>query len=76
MMLCSFQKPEPWQPSHAWPIPKVPSPDECESEEVKYQRFAGMADEERIRDIFISRAEASDRGICPILVLTGRIGKT
>jgi acyl-CoA thioesterase 8 len=32
-MTCSFQKPEPWQPSHQWPIPNVPPPDQCLLEE-------------------------------------------
>ncbi|KAF9014982.1 thioesterase-like superfamily-domain-containing protein [Cyathus striatus] len=38
VMLCSFQKPEPWQPSYQWPMPKVPSPGECELEEARYTR--------------------------------------
>lgn len=38
IMLCSFQKPEPWQPSHQWPMPKVPAPEECELDETKYAR--------------------------------------
>ncbi|KAH6917568.1 thioesterase-like superfamily-domain-containing protein [Coprinopsis sp. MPI-PUGE-AT-0042] len=34
MMLCSFQKPEPWQPAHHWPMPSgVKSPEECELQE-------------------------------------------
>jgi len=32
-MTCSFQKPEPWQPSHQWPMPNVPPPEECLLEE-------------------------------------------
>ncbi|KAJ6574785.1 thioesterase-like superfamily-domain-containing protein [Mycena capillaripes] len=36
MMLCSFQKPEPWQPERAWRMPIVPSPDECRLEEERY----------------------------------------
>lgn len=37
-MLCSFQRPEPWQPVHQWTMPQVPSPDECEDEETVYAR--------------------------------------
>lgn len=39
IMLCSFQKPEPWQPSHSWGMPAVPTPDECELEEDRYDRM-------------------------------------
>lgn len=38
IMLCSFQKPEPWQPSHQWPMAKVPAPEDCELDEAKYAR--------------------------------------
>jgi len=38
IMLCSFQKPEPWQPVHQWLMPDVPSPEECEDEEVTLAR--------------------------------------
>jgi acyl-CoA thioesterase len=37
-MLCSFQKPEPWQPVHQWSMPLVPSPEECEDQETLYAR--------------------------------------
>ncbi|KDR84802.1 hypothetical protein GALMADRAFT_217868 [Galerina marginata CBS 339.88] len=33
IMLCSFQKPEPWQPTHQWPMPDVPPPEQCPDEE-------------------------------------------
>ncbi|KNZ74168.1 Acyl-coenzyme A thioesterase 8 [Termitomyces sp. J132] len=35
VLMCSFQKPEPWQPSHQWPMPHVPGPGDCEDEEVR-----------------------------------------
>ncbi|KAJ3510310.1 hypothetical protein NLJ89_g4754 [Agrocybe chaxingu] len=38
IMLCSFQKPEPWQPTHQWSMPDVPAPEQCEDEEVAYMR--------------------------------------
>ncbi|KAJ7275358.1 thioesterase-like superfamily-domain-containing protein [Mycena haematopus] len=37
MMMCSFQKPEPWQPTRAWGIPRVPPPEECRLEEERYE---------------------------------------
>lgn len=37
-MLCSFQRPEPWQPIHQWTMPQVPSPEQCEDEEAVYVR--------------------------------------
>jgi acyl-CoA thioesterase 8 len=37
-MLCSFQRPEPWQPVHQWTMPQVPSPEQCEDEETVYAR--------------------------------------
>ena len=38
IMLCSFQKPEPWQPVHQWTMPQVPTPEQCEDSEVVYAR--------------------------------------
>ncbi|KJA26000.1 hypothetical protein HYPSUDRAFT_36855 [Hypholoma sublateritium FD-334 SS-4] len=38
IMLCSFQKPEPWQPKHQWTMPVVPRPEECQDEESSYLR--------------------------------------
>uniref|UniRef100_A0A8H7YAV0 Uncharacterized protein n=1 Tax=Psilocybe cubensis TaxID=181762 RepID=A0A8H7YAV0_PSICU len=38
IMVCSFQKPEPWQPVHQWKMPIVPPPEECPDEEVNYAR--------------------------------------
>ncbi|KAF9535520.1 thioesterase-like superfamily-domain-containing protein [Crepidotus variabilis] len=32
IMVCSFHKPEPWQPSLQWRMPEVPPPDQCEDE--------------------------------------------
>ncbi|KAJ7139801.1 hypothetical protein C8R44DRAFT_828194 [Mycena epipterygia] len=37
MMLCSFQKPEPWQPAGQWRMPAgVPPPEQCQLEEDRY----------------------------------------
>jgi len=39
IMLCSFHKPEPWQPSYQWKMPDVPPPEQCESEQEMYRRL-------------------------------------
>ncbi|KAJ2920347.1 hypothetical protein MD484_g97, partial [Candolleomyces efflorescens] len=44
IMICSFQKPEPWQPQQQWPMPKVPSPDDCELQETRYARVLERED--------------------------------
>ncbi|GLB36418.1 putative acyl-CoA thioesterase [Lyophyllum shimeji] len=36
VLMCSFQKPEPWQPFHQWPMPSVPPPEDCELEETRF----------------------------------------
>lgn len=41
ILMCSFHKPEPWQPSHQWPMPlNVPTPEECDLDEVMLARLA------------------------------------
>lgn len=44
VMMCSFQKPETWQPGHQWPMPTVPQPEECQLEESQYIMMAERAD--------------------------------
>ncbi|EPS99118.1 hypothetical protein FOMPIDRAFT_1037156 [Fomitopsis schrenkii] len=40
VMLCSFQRPEPGQPMHQWPMPpNVPGPEECEEVQEYYERM-------------------------------------
>lgn len=39
MMMCSFQRPEPWQPAGQWRMPAVPPPEACQLEE---DRYAGL----------------------------------
>jgi acyl-CoA thioesterase II len=39
MMMCSFQKPEPWQPARAWGMPSVPPPEDCRLEEERYEEM-------------------------------------
>lgn len=36
VLMCSFHKPEPWQPSYQWVMPTVPSPDDCLLEEDRH----------------------------------------
>lgn len=53
IMLCSFQLPESWQPQHQWPIPKVPSPEECDLQEVRYAKMLERPDlNPKVRDFF------------------------
>ena len=60
MMLCSFQKPEPWQPAHHWPMPLgVKSPEECELQEIVLRRAAESAADEFMRDWFLDFARVS-----------------
>ncbi|ESK98474.1 acyl-coenzyme a thioesterase 8 [Moniliophthora roreri MCA 2997] len=67
VLMCSFQKPEPWQPSYQWTMPKVPSPDECELEEDRYAKL--MEDPNVAGDIKkIFKEYAADRTRSPIAV--------
>jgi len=67
VMLCSFQRPEPWQPGHQWPMPKVKGPDECEPQE---NVFARMYSDEKLspkvrafyQDLMIVRRVLESRG--------------
>lgn len=44
IMLCSFQKPEFWQPSRHWSMPQSPHPDECDTEVEHIRRMAAYPD--------------------------------
>ena len=44
IMLCSFQKPEFWQPSRHWSMPQSPHPDECNTEVEHLRRLAAYPD--------------------------------
>jgi len=62
-MLCSFQKPEPWQPGHQFPMPSVRPPKECELEEdrlLKLARQEGL--DPRIKEVHKQAAEVC----CPV----------
>jgi hypothetical protein len=56
VLMCSFQKPEPYQPSHAWPLPSnVPNPEDCELQETIYTREAMKEGvDERLKSIYMT----------------------
>jgi len=68
MMLCSFQKPEPWQPTHQWPMPAgVPPPEECEDHEQRYARvIADPKSSERAKAL--AREFTAERSKSPIAI--------
>ena len=39
IMVCSFHKLEPWQPSHQWKMPDAPPPEQCENDEATLRRL-------------------------------------
>lgn len=39
-LMCSFQLPEPWQPSRSWPMPQVAPPESCPDEVAIIRRMA------------------------------------
>lgn len=57
-LLCSFHAPEPWQPSHQWPVPAgVPSLEECELEEDLFRRRAARDGlDRRLKEIYLTYA--------------------
>ena len=70
-MLCSFQRPEPWQPIHQWTMPQVPSPEQCEDEETVYARAIQNSKSMKVMRILQERLNVSDIICnCPMAVLT------
>ncbi|KAG1773068.1 thioesterase-like superfamily-domain-containing protein [Suillus occidentalis] len=62
-LMCSYHKPEPWQPTHQWPMPEVPPLEECELDEVLFRRRATMEDlPSTIRDVLLSYALERENG--------------
>ena len=60
IMLCSFQKPEPWQPAYQWTMPQVPPPEECEDDNVAYARAIRDSESDPVRmRIFQERLSVS-----------------
>ncbi|KAF8499139.1 thioesterase II [Russula emetica] len=67
IMVCSFQKPEFWQPSRHWSMPQAPHPDECDTEVEHIRRMAANPDateEGRAR----LTAYAESREMSPLIV--------
>lgn len=63
VMLCSFQKPEPWQPGHQFPMPSVRPPKECELEEDRLQKLARQEGlDPRIKEVHKQAAEQQAHG--------------
>jgi acyl-CoA thioesterase II len=50
-LMCSFQKPEFWQPSSQWSMPTVPPPEACLLEEVRLRKALTGDLPSRIRSI-------------------------
>lgn len=74
IMLCSFQLPESWQPQHQWPIPKVPSPEECDLQEVRYAKMLERPDlNPKVRDFF--EAVIAERAKSPIAIKVAMDGE-
>lgn len=62
-LMCSYHKPEPWQPTHQWPMPEVPPLEECELDEVLFRRRATTEDlPSTIRDVLLSYALERENG--------------
>ncbi|THH19742.1 hypothetical protein EW146_g1508 [Bondarzewia mesenterica] len=58
LLICSFQIPEPWQPSHHWPMPNVPSPEDCKDEQdllLAVARRPGL--DEKVKETCLQLAE-------------------
>ncbi|KAF7339739.1 DNA repair protein RAD14 [Mycena sanguinolenta] len=67
MMMCSFQKPEPWQPSRAWGMPRVPPPEECRLEEERYEEWI-RAEGTHPKVVQRLKEYSNDRRMSPIAI--------
>ncbi|KIL71016.1 hypothetical protein M378DRAFT_66805 [Amanita muscaria Koide BX008] len=68
-MTCSFQKPEPWQPSQQWPMPNVPAPEQCPPEEERILRLVeSQTAQNHPRRAEFYRQSAAHRSISPIAI--------
>ncbi|KIJ68656.1 hypothetical protein HYDPIDRAFT_82474 [Hydnomerulius pinastri MD-312] len=66
-LLCSFHKPEPWQPAYQWPMPDVPKLEDCELEEDLFRRRAARDDiPSKVKEIYLNYAAERTNG--PIAV--------
>jgi len=58
-LLCSFHSPEPWQPSHQWPVVPsgVPNLDDCELEEDLFRRRAAQDGlDQKVKETYLTYA--------------------
>lgn len=71
ILMCSFQKPEPWQPFHQWPMPAVPVPEDCDLEETRYLRLIDSEETSpRLKQLY--QANLSERLRSPIAIKRAR----
>ncbi|KAI0639149.1 thioesterase-like superfamily-domain-containing protein [Trametes polyzona] len=62
IMLCSFQRPEPRQPTFQLPMPPdVPAPDACEGIEVIYERLFKETTDSKVKDFCLTALEERRR---------------
>jgi len=60
IMVCSYQRPEPWQPSYRSPMPlNIPSAEDCKDEAILYRERAVAAKHEHLKKIWTAGAEVS-----------------
>ena len=58
IMVCSYQRPEPWQPSYRSPMPpNVRSPEDCKDEAILYRERAAVTNHEHLKNIWTAGAE-------------------
>lgn len=67
-MMCSFQLPEPWQPSRSWPMPQVIPPESCPDEVELIRRMADEQHERTAEEKAWLRGYAQAREESPVAV--------
>jgi len=62
ILICSYQRPEPWQPSYQSPMPpNLPSPEECTDDAVLYRERAAATKREYLKNIWTRELRCSRR---------------
>lgn len=74
VMLCSFQKPEPWQPTYRSPVPKVPAPEECETMQAYFRKCAEKQTDDWTKRRYIARAKVRVLSHLPQVLQLRRAG--
>lgn len=64
ILVCSFQKSEPWQPSFKPAMPHVSPPEACEDEDVLFRRLAAETSNPRVKAYYQEKAEVSSAFFC------------